>query len=281
MRPQPATVHRAISAALLARLAVLRSPAGATERGGGLEAQGMTGVLAGSLRLARVLDGRSYYVFVARSSSLGGYYPSLACLRGVQARLRRELPRIPVALRAAILAFARYQVDIVAAEVRQSRLEQVCLAYRARLSSGAECGVTASELGRLGGFLTSPDLAVGIVPDGVATVTLRYPRVRPSRGVRRRAPLTVTAAVIDNVYAARVPGLETEAGPGRSAQTIVWRSATGAVVRRIHPLALAALCARNPVTCAITAGGEALSEGSATAAATHVTAVRAGSRAKR
>jgi hypothetical protein len=74
----------------------------------------------------------------------------------------------------------------------------------------------------------------GLVPDGVAKVTLEYPRVVP-RGrwykptVYRRA-YQVTLTVVDNVLSARVPRPPTDAFPNR----MVWRAADGAVVRTVR-----------------------------------------------
>jgi hypothetical protein len=67
----------------------------------------------------------------------------------------------------------------------------------------------------------------GLVPDGVAKVTLRYP---PHRGLRN----TVTVSPVENVYVAMVPPAATYSGFPVVPKTIVWRSATGKVLGTFH-----------------------------------------------
>ena len=95
---------------------------------------------------------------------------------------------------------------------------------------GGGGGLTAATIGQgglLGGFggPTGPEFIDGLVPNGIATVTLYYPARSP---IRMR--------VINNVFAAAFPRAtfppRTFGQPARE----VWRSANGTVIRTFHTL---------------------------------------------
>ncbi len=74
----------------------------------------------------------------------------------------------------------------------------------------------------------------GVVPDRVAKVVLTYSR--GASGQKRRRSVKVSAAVVNNVFVANLAFLTTHTpGFGVTPTTIVWRSAKGSVIRRIHP----------------------------------------------
>jgi hypothetical protein len=74
-----------------------------------------------------------------------------------------------------------------------------------------------------------------IVPDGVASVTLRYPAGRASGySPKISPPFTVTTAPVENEVVVRVPR---SAGGGPIWQpTMLWRAADGRVLRAFHAL---------------------------------------------
>ena len=102
-------------------------------------------------------------------------------------------------------------------------------------ASGSGATPSSIEHGRL---LASQGTAAGsvvsgIVPDGVAKVTLSYGAAKPSAiSPSEQRAVTVTAKPANNVFAVRVPQ-----NPGSASlpKAIVWRSAKGNVIKRIHP----------------------------------------------
>ena len=70
----------------------------------------------------------------------------------------------------------------------------------------------------------------GVVPDKVASVVLIYTNPTGPKGHRSAK---VSAPVINNVFVANLAFLTVQS-PNFNATTIVWRSAEGTVVRRIH-----------------------------------------------
>jgi hypothetical protein len=74
-----------------------------------------------------------------------------------------------------------------------------------------------------------------IVPDGVASVTLRYPAGRASGySAKISPPFTVTAAPVNNEFVVRVPR-SAGGGPIRR-PTMIWRGAGGRVIRTFNRL---------------------------------------------
>ena len=74
----------------------------------------------------------------------------------------------------------------------------------------------------------------GVVPDGVASVTLHFPARLD--GTHQASSVSVTARPIENVFVVRVPRRVTPQAFGGSAPVwITWRAANGTVIRTIHP----------------------------------------------
>jgi hypothetical protein len=178
------------SSALPALLAVLRRPATADDR---LPPQlhadllgGGLDVFAGYVRLARVVADRSYYVIPAR----------IAC--GVKP-----------------------SDDVLLACVQRSG-ERI-------IDAGLGGDATATGVTGGGAFLVGGSclhtkqatLIAGIVPDGVTSVTLRYPS------------MTIEAAVVNNVVAASVPH---PGGPLWHPLLVTWRAADGHVIMTFSTL---------------------------------------------
>jgi hypothetical protein len=89
---------------------------------------------------------------------------------------------------------------------------------------GSESGGTGADPGRT--------TFLGVVPDGVATVTLHYPAGKLGGFSHRSGPaLTVTGHVVDNVVVVTVERAGNQAG---GAVTTTWRAANGTVVKTLH-----------------------------------------------
>jgi hypothetical protein len=204
-------------------LAVLRRPATAADRlprslQGGPDAQG---VYVRYIRLARVSDGISYYVLPAESFRDQSPIPA-RCYALILAAVRAELPRIPSRYRTATLMFAERQVRFAQLARQQSTGPGVCLLLSAANGNAGTCGATAEQL-KQGGLVSRLGTVSGLVPDGVATVTLDYPATngQPAR--------TVTEQVVDNVF---VTPVHRVVGPAAMPR-MVWSSREGSVVATV------------------------------------------------
>ncbi|MGI8411470.1 MAG: hypothetical protein ACR2LV_02175 [Solirubrobacteraceae bacterium] len=106
-------------------------------------------------------------------------------------------------------------------------------AERSNGSSGTDGGQRAATIqhtGMLGGG-GSPSTGIvmdGIVPSGVATVTLRFPATR--HGTDHLPALSATGNVIDDVFVIPVPTLFQRGG---WPTTAIWRSASGQVIKTV------------------------------------------------
>lgn len=85
-----------------------------------------------------------------------------------------------------------------------------------------------------GGKPPTPVEMDGIVPSGVATVTLQFPAIH--HGNRRIPALSATGTVIDNVFVIPIPTL-TERGSWPN--TAIWRSATGKLIKTVNEVPFA------------------------------------------
>jgi hypothetical protein len=180
------------------------------------------------IRRARRVFGLSIYIVPAGDANLGGPVPA-RCLREQSAALHRELPQIPRSLRAGTLGLEPRFVN----QTRHDALPYpgVCLVALGA-DGGSSCSYSVSDIEQ-GRAITSgggPDevgFIYGLVPDGVATVTLSS----PEPGTHGRAQ-TTTVKAINNVFIVPNPGgYRTFGTPAK----LIWRSDTGAVIRTITP----------------------------------------------
>lgn len=229
----PVKTHSQLGRALLSTVGVLRR---ARTRHDGLPAtlQGLGGgsIYIDYVRRARVSDGVSYYVVPVTAMLMSNTYRFPGCYPAIRSALKADLPRVPVGLRAATLALEAKQAS------EQRRLERlgdhpgVCLVEASRQGQAASCGDTLSQLKRFG-LISWIGVLAGIVPDGVASVTVEYP------SVNGRPAQTATSRVIGNVFV-------TPTG-GRGFRTLrpamIWRAADGAIIRKIPSIGSAGLFA--------------------------------------
>ncbi|MGO9973769.1 MAG: hypothetical protein ACLP01_13380 [Solirubrobacteraceae bacterium] len=219
-------ISHAVPSKLLAILSVLRRPATPADK---LPAS-YTGpmpiervIYTNYIRRARIYKRTSYYLIpgiVTRGSGV-----SARCAAALQAELGRRLPEIPQHLR----THARQVLADLIAEARYDSQphQALCVAEFGPGGGSGTCGATAAKIlqrGVLGGLVGDPNIVTGVVPDGVATVVLRY---RTKRGPDS-VTLTTTHPV-ENVFIAHVPR-----NRSRFPSTIVWLSAQGTVIKTIQ-----------------------------------------------
>jgi hypothetical protein len=224
----PATSAGQPSTALTSILGVLRRPATPADQlpeifahGGAFPPGSIREIYINDVRLARTLAGTSFYIIPA--GNVTGFRPlPNRCTHLEVIALQTELQHAPATKRARLLDLQR---TYLAWEQYQARHpEGICFAATARSGSGSlGCGNTIADIeqGRagLGGATTGTanTLFHGVVPDGVATVTLRYP---PSADAAQA--VTITSKVINNLFVVSTPG--------EFPQTITWRAANGSVI---------------------------------------------------
>lgn len=244
---QPTFLGGAPSSALTSELGVLRSPASAADRPPPELLNGLDGVYRGYVRRALVLDGVSYWVVAERSQPHGGFSP--ACARLETALLHKELPQIPASLRTPTekLNARLMRFDTV----RPVPTDVICLEFHGHTSGGGSCGVTAADIQSGRALTQEPGKEVGIVPDGVASVTL----------TAGTPAVSDTVQVSNNLFVA-------PARYGRQTSTITWRSAQGRAIRRSITEGANGngSCAQSPSLCAAPSGFSSASESSSAAA---------------
>ncbi len=222
----PATAGGVPDHALLSVLAVLRKPYAAKDAlPRAVRGNAPRGRFVRYIRLARVVDGVSYYIVPSSSPSRFGGPVQFDCFAAIAADVRANSQQIPAPLRARTLAWVGRQV----ASLREIRArgsgDGICLVYSGNRTSGGVCGANALDV-RDWGLDTSFGRVGGVVPDGVASVTIHDPA---SDGV---PSVTSTVKVINNVF---VSGMNAEL-TGRTtlgAPRITWRGADGAIIKTV------------------------------------------------
>jgi hypothetical protein len=258
-------IHARPSPAVLSILGVLRRPATPADHLASGQLDAGAPVYAGYIRRALRAAGTSYYIYVEHDNGAG--YPSDRCLTLEVDAVNRALPRIPASLRAPTQTL---EARLVAYERKLKALpgqDTVCFVAQARNGGDSSCGASVLQLEN--GVAPSGllDTLSGVVPDGVASVTLHF---APRRGHPARS---YTAPVSANVYAARVPGASGNTVVGDVSQpTVVWHAADGRTLKVIAPIrpgAARRACQAHPVQCVTVQGGSSeRSSGSASATAT-------------
>lgn len=235
------------SARMLALLAVLRRPATAADRlprtrfyiKGRLNLFLPVGeVYVRYIRLARVADGIAFYLIPVGKD--GPPAPARAtldrCYAQQIATLRGKLTGVPVSLRASTMRdgerfFAESRTNVANRRVHESvyELEAAQNGGGASDAGSAAAIQRGGPLGGLGPQSTQKTVIMsGVVPDGVATVTLHY--AAGGSGAHHLPPLTVTSTVVGNVFAMAIPDF----GATRNwPSTMVWRSRTGVLIKTI------------------------------------------------
>lgn len=230
---------------LLSILGVLRRPATPADRFNPGRVQPIPDVYRAYVRRAFSAGGVSYYIVPARGNS-DAAIPSDRCVGLEATALNRSLQRIPATLRqptreigTAYIAYLR----VLASEATQNT---ICLLSATENGSGGPCGLSAKGIET--GFATENSLGTpvgtfsGVVPDGVATVTLMLP------AIGRQPAHAVTTRVEGNVYAVHASGLSRST----VSPTVIWRSPKGRVLERFstsNAATLARVCKLAAIPC--------------------------------
>jgi hypothetical protein len=191
------------SKSLLSILGVLRRPATAADDASGIVARGVVqGVFVHYIRLARVVAGSPYYI-----------YPGIIGGCGTRERPHQGIMELAT------------HVNLGAGLIGGSGGGG---ASATQIEQGNDVGTGPP------GSSTSATITM-IVPDGVASVTLRYPAGRASGYSRKISPpFTVTTAAINNAVVVTVPR---SAGGGPIwVPTMIWRAPDGNVIKTFRKL---------------------------------------------
>jgi hypothetical protein len=252
--PGAGVSYGAPSAAMLSMLPILSRPATSADR---LPAtlyfhdDGRLKVLLGGqggdvyiryVRRVRVDERRTFYLVPVANLGRLPLSPAAAnrCYQLEVAALRAELPSVSLAERAptrrygdAEYALGRYNLET------STVYAGVALIYENTNGGGGGGGAQSLDSIQQGGQLggggggkpPTPIVLDGIVPSGIATVTLTFPATR-YHGHSLPA-LSATSKVIDNVFITPIPTLfERGAWPN----TAIWRSASGTVIKTVNEI---------------------------------------------
>jgi len=225
--PVGATLSEASpSATMLSVLGVLRRPATAadglprslTREGRLILTRGASTVYVRYIRRARVVSGVSYYVIPAAGVRRPAF--PARCFGEEMQTLRLEVSRAPEQLRLLTLNLGARRFLLERLQAGERGHEGVFeLEWQSTGGGGGGGGISPSMLARHGMLGSEGDVLHGIVPSGVARVTLEW----PAQGRR------VTTAVVNNVFVVKVPG----AGGGNFPPVMVWRAANGRAIRSV------------------------------------------------
>ena len=194
------------------------------------------------VRLARSAFGRNWYVWVAGPAFLPPANIG-RCLAAQASDFRRELPSIPTSLR--VQTTHLFDTQLSAERVDDARPPRpvgvTLFGLNPGGGGGGGGGADAAQIENQGMWASSsggtganPGLTLfeGVVPDGVATVTLHYPAGKVGGFSRRTAPaITIKAHAVNNVVLVSVPRAGAQA---TSAVTATWRAADGTIIKTIH-----------------------------------------------
>lgn len=252
------------SATMLSTLPVLSSPATSADRlptrldTGGRPLPWLQGgrIYVRYVRRVRVAYGRTFWLVPAAGLGRPPLPPAAAnhCYQLTVAALRAELPTVPPAKRAATrrygdaeFALGRYNLETSKVYegvflFDESPPARFCRTLRGRKLCGSEGGGGGGDVQSLesiqqggplggggGGNPPIPTVMDGIVPAGVASVTLQFPATH--HGSRRLPALNATGDVVNNVFVIPVPTLFQRGGWPSAA---IWRASSGKVIKTIN-----------------------------------------------
>jgi hypothetical protein len=178
------------------------------------------GIYVRYVRLARVMDGMYFYITAA--AEIPPPPPPAKCYSATMTILRARTRTLPRAERNAILAFAK-QVSTFQqrASQRDPSRPAICFTAIDRYPLGSRCGAWAGLIEHHG-IAGDGDPTRGVVPNGVASVTLKY-------RTRQGQTNNYNGNVVNNVFAIHVAGRDARIDP----ETVIWRSPSGNVIRVI------------------------------------------------
>ena len=192
------------------------------------------------VRVARVADGTTFYLVPAAGVGRPPLSPAIAnhCYALEVAALQASLPTVPASERAPTRRYGDAEYALGRYNLETSSVHEGVFLFATRGNGGgggggAESASAIRQTGLLsgggGGTPPTPILMYGIVPPGVATVTLHFTATH-YRGERLPA-LDATGNVVNNVFVMPVPTLF-ERGAWPTAE--VWRSSTGKMIKTVN-----------------------------------------------
>jgi hypothetical protein len=180
------------------------------------------------IRLAANVDGVAYYI-IPTASPFRGWRLAPRCLTRLAAKAHADVRQLPVPMRAPTLALVARDIASDRVALGREVGEGVCLASSG--NSGA-CGATAFDI-RNWGLVAEYGRMVGLVPDGVTTVTVHLPAsgklpLPPTSQTGYRPASTATFGVVDNVFVTNISDVGQISGA-----SITWRSANGKIIKTV------------------------------------------------
>jgi hypothetical protein len=197
-------------------------------------------VYARYIRRARVANGTTFYLVPAANLGRRPLSPAAAdrCYRLTVAALQAELPSVPPAKRGATRRYGDAEFALGRYNLETSSVHEgvFLVTVRPHGGGGADGGQSPSTIKRTGmlgggggGQPPTPIVMDGIVPAGVATVTLHFPASR-FHG-RPLAALNATDSAINDVFVIPIPRpFQRGAWP----TTETWRSASGKIIKTVN-----------------------------------------------
>ena len=228
------------SRAMLSVLGVLRRPATPQDvlpsqwfsRGRLIFSPGATDVYIHYVRLARVVNGVS--VFIVPAGKVGVPSPPAATLTRCKAEdmaaLRALLPTVPRKLRASTLRYGAWVFNPARIIATEQGVHEGAFQIMEAGNGSESTGGDSPSMIEADGFLGASDNVIdGVVPSGVASVTLHFPA--GGHGSHRLPPISLSSNVIGNVFVMTIPNF----GAARYwPSTMIWRAASGAVSKTIN-----------------------------------------------
>jgi hypothetical protein len=182
-------------------------------------------------------------VYVSEGSQ--GFLPPAdvnRCIAAQTTDFRAELPDIPANLQAASTSMLDKQLRSERGiDARPPRVGVWLVALKTAGGGGGGGGADAALIDQHGmwgstggGTGANPGVTLfsGVLPDGVATVTLHYPAGKVGGFSRLTAPaVTIKANVVNNVVVVSVPRAGDQA---TEAVTTTWLAANGTTIKTLH-----------------------------------------------
>jgi hypothetical protein len=178
------------------------------------------GIYVRYVRLARTST--NMYFYITAAAEIPPPPPPARCYAEALTILRASTLNLPAAERSAILQYAQ---RVKSGEQRASKRDPsrpgICFFAVSVLPAGERCGAWPGLIEHHG-IAGDGDPSRGVVPNGVASVTLKY-------RTRQGQPNTYNGNVINNVFVIHVAGRDARISP----QTMIWRSRSGKVIKVI------------------------------------------------
>jgi hypothetical protein len=195
-------------------------------------------VYADYIRRVRILDGFSLYLVPVSEARMPPLSSAQAnrCYRLAISALNAKLPTLRAADRATTrrYGYRSFEIERYNREASNMTTSRVVL-FVEHTGGGFEVDAESTATIRRAGMLASASsssgalLMYGVVPSGVASVTIRFPA---ARFAQRRAPAaSVRSKVVHGSFVIRVPDARLR---GAHPAQAIWRSPSGKILKTIN-----------------------------------------------